>query len=65
MTKSELLRAARARGVPVPPHTIEYMAQSGKLHPQPTLDGSHRRVFDPAHVDQVVAHARRRKAVSL
>lgn len=60
MTRSELLRAARARGVPAAPHVLEYLAQQGRLDPPPRLDGSHRRVYLPEHVDQLVAHMRRR-----
>lgn len=59
MTRSELLRAAAARGVTVPPWVAEYVVQAGKFDPPPRLDGSHRRVFEPVHVDQLVAHVRR------
>jgi hypothetical protein len=60
MTRSELLRAARARGVKVAAHQVDYLVFAGKLEPAPRLDGSLRRVYEAAHVDQVVAHARRR-----
>ncbi|MCW8139880.1 MAG: MerR family transcriptional regulator [Planctomycetota bacterium] len=59
MSRLELMRALRARGAAVPPHTIEYLAQQGRLDPPPRLDGSHRRVYAPEHVDQVLAHVRR------
>ena len=61
MTRSELIRAVRARGEKVAPHIVEYLIGLGRLEPPPRLDGSHRRIFDAAHVDQVAAHVRRRR----
>lgn len=59
MSRSELIRAASARGCVAPPYTVEYMAQAGRFDPPPRLDGSHRRVFDAVHVDQLIAYVRR------
>jgi len=60
MTRSELMKSVRARGTKVAPHHIEYLAQAGRLDPEPRLDGSHRRVFEEAHVDQVLGHLKRK-----
>lgn len=59
MTMSDVLKAVRARGGAAAPHTLHYMAATGRLSPPPRLDSSHRRVYEPAHVDQVLAHVRR------
>lgn len=65
MIRSELFRAVQDRtGKPVPPHILEYLCQHGRLDPPPRLDGGHRRVFEPVHVDQVVAYVTRKQVTS-
>jgi hypothetical protein len=60
MCRSELIRAVRARGANASPSAVEYWCQAGRLDPPPRLDGSNRRVFEAAHVEQVVALTRAR-----
>jgi hypothetical protein len=39
----------------VQPHHVEWAVQTERLLPIPEVDGSHRRIYLPIHVEQVAA----------
>jgi len=55
MTRGELIRALRSRGVAARPHHVRDAVANFRLDPPPKKDGSGRLIYVWAHVHQLAA----------
>lgn len=58
MTRTQLLRAVRAQGLPARTWHVD-LARDAGLEPQPARDGGGRLIYSEEHVDQVAAVVKR------
>ena len=55
MTRGEIVKKLRQRGIPARPHHLDWAVRDYKLVPAPAMDGSHRAVYTEDHLEQVAA----------